>query len=161
MSVTGVSGAFSSPFRGNYSGCVAWRQRGPQAQLVGNTTQVAVNLFAVTPTFPPASPHQWRDRNQTNRDLLTACVSGMEDKRSPAMFSLCLLYRCENKETKPGAGLLAGCFIGFKTGGTQDKWPLTCMSLPFLLLQVLYSNTPEGGLWSYNAFSQTGKHIKL
>ena len=35
------------------------------------------------------------------------------------------------------------------------------MSLPFLLLQVFYSNTPEWGLWSYKAFSWTCKHTKL
>lgn len=69
-SVTGVSAAFSSLFRGNYSGCVAWRQQGPQAQLVGNTTQVAVNPLALTPASPPASPEQCTDRNQTNRNLL-------------------------------------------------------------------------------------------
>lgn len=61
---------FFSPFRGNYSGCVAWRQQGPQAQLVCNTTQVAVNPLAPAPAFPPSSPHQWRDRNQTKRNLL-------------------------------------------------------------------------------------------
>lgn len=67
MSVTGVSAAFSSLFRGNYSGCVAWRQQGPQAQLVGNTTQLAVKPLALTPASPPASPEH---QNQTNRNLL-------------------------------------------------------------------------------------------
>ena len=79
------------PHRGNYSRCVAWRQQGPQAQLVCNTTQVAVNPLAPTPTFPPASPHQWRDRNQTKRNLLKVYLSGMENKGSSHVFTPSLL----------------------------------------------------------------------
>lgn len=160
MSVTGVSGAFSSPFRGNYSGCVAWRQQGPQAQLVSNTTQVAVNPFAPTPTFPPASPHQWRDRNQTNHNLLKGYTSGMENKVSSHVFTPSLLLLQEwGEERRPWAVLSPGCLIGFKTWGTQDKWPLTCLSsFPVVICFFVggFLRHQKGGdWWAYNACSQT------
>lgn len=126
------------PLRGNYSGCVAWRQQSPPAQLVCNTTQVAVNPLAPRPTFLPASPKQWRDRNQTNRNLLEVYLSGMENK---AMFSLSLCYCCKNEEKRPGAVLSLGCLIEFKTWGTQDKWPLTCLSFFSLISFFLFSDT--------------------
>lgn len=85
MSVTGVSAAFSSLFRGNYSGCVAWRQQDPQAQLVGNTTQVAVNPLALTPASPPASPEPCTDKNQTVT-FWDECMSGIKNNISAFVF---------------------------------------------------------------------------
>lgn len=93
MSVTGVSAAFSSLFRGNYSGCVAWRQQGPQAQLVGNTTQVAVNPLALTTAFPPASPEQCAYRNQTNRNPLRIVLDWTENTVSYVGFVGLGFYR--------------------------------------------------------------------
>lgn len=139
MSVTGADIAFF-PLRGNYSGCVAWRQQSPPAQLVCNTTQVAVNPLALKPTFPPASLQHWRDRNQTNRNLLKVYLSGMENK---GMFSLSLCYCCKNKETRPGAVLSLGCLIEFKTWGTQDKWPLTWLSSCYMFSFFFYSKISE------------------
>lgn len=133
MSVTGVSRAFFfPPFRGNYSGCVAWRQRGPQAQLAGNTTQVAVSPFAPTPTFLPASPHQWRDRTQINRNLLKVYPSGMENKVCGRVFSPSLFLLREKRRREHGLCYRRGCLIGLKTSVTQDKRPLTCL-FSFLL----------------------------
>lgn len=104
MSVTGANAAFF-PLRGNYSSCVAWRQQGPQAQLVCNTTQVAVNPLAPTPTFPPASPNQWRDRNQTNRNLLKVYLSGMENKGSGHVFAPSLLLLQERGDETRGCAI--------------------------------------------------------
>lgn len=100
MSVTGVSAGFSSLFRGNYSGCVAWRQQEPQAQLVGNTTQVAVNPLALTPASPPASPEPCADRNQTVT-FWDECMSGIKNNISAFVFYFLFFLNFNMKEAFP------------------------------------------------------------
>lgn len=135
MSVTGANSVFS-PLRGNYSSCVAWRQQGPQTQLVCNTTQVAVNLLAPKPTFSPDSPHQWRDRNQTNRNLLTVCLSSMEYKGSSHVFTPIFVTAARMRRRDLGPYYNRAAWLGLKHEGlkTSGLWHA---SLPFLLLYVV------------------------
>lgn len=169
MSVTGVSGAFSSPSRGNYSGCVAWRQQGPQAQLVRNTTQVAVNPLALTPTFPPASPHQWGDRNQTSHNLLKAYRSGLENKVSKSCFHSIFVTAARMRRQDPGLCYLWAVWLGLRHEGLQTTG-LWHPSLPFRLLLLFFFQRryaslifPRAGICGFtsNTCAQTCKHTKL
>lgn len=141
MSVTGADAAFF-PLRGNYSSCVAWRQQGPQAQLVCNTTQVAVNPLAPTPTFPPASPHQWRDRNQTNRNLLKVFLVWNGEQRLQPCFHSFFVTVARMRRRDLGLCYHRAAWLGLKHEGLKKKWPLTCLS-SFLVVFSFWKTSGE------------------
>lgn len=149
------------PLWGNYSSCVAWRQQGPQAQLVCNTTQVAVNPLAPTPTFPPSSPHQQRDRNQTNRNLLKVYKSGMKNKDSSHVFTPSLLPLQEWGDETWGCAItrLLDWVLNMRD---PRQVAFDFVSLPFLLLLHVFCilRHQRGDSGAYKVCLQTRKHNK-
>lgn len=78
---------------------MAWRQRGPQAQLVGIATQVAVSPFAPDADIPASLPARLAtgDRTQTDRNLFKSRLVRNREQSLWPMFSLRLCHHSEKR----------------------------------------------------------------
>lgn len=85
---------------------MAWRQRGPQAQLVGIATQVAVSPFALDADVPASLSGRYatRDRTQTDRNLFKSRLVRNGEQSLARVFTQSLSPQRE--KTQPET---AGC----------------------------------------------------